>query len=557
MITGTKKGWLIFGITLVLFLGLRLPAVHAPYHQDEYKWPLYAGEKAFAPGSIPHPPLTEFIYRVIGKKIDFNNFRYIPLTFGLANLFLILYLVKTIFGKREALWATFLFSISFYSVLASLMVDVDGAIIPFFLLLMSIGYFKMKEFNWKSWKWAILLILGIVGGFLIKVVFLLPIIAFILDFAIEKQIFTNKRRFVKYVLSGIACLIALILILVGSKYIFPFFNLEEALKYWEHFAVFAGRGWLQTFIQFAKALLYTSPLLILPALLSNKEVWRRGRPFFFLIFIGILFYLFAFDFSIGALDRYFQFLVVPLCIISGAVFGRLQIIDYKTQSKNIAYIIFISLLIFSLQFFNHFTPPLYPKTEWISRIASLKWNFLFPFMGGSGPIPFYVSFLFMVISWIALLIVILPTFKNIDLRKKALIGILILGLTYNAVFIEEYLMGKINGSSRELVYDATSFIKKNADISMVTVYNDNGGWEVQNTGKYRKRLYIDPKFDISEKIKTLNKYKEHYLVIDIPHIDQDTIYAKYFSTCETVYKNKSLQINAFVYDCRNAPDLKE
>jgi hypothetical protein len=54
-----------------------------------------------------------------------------------------------------------------------------------------------------------------------------------------------------------------------------------------------------------------------------KEIFKKTRPLFLFIFIGLFFYLFVFDFSIGALDRYFQFLVIPLCVISGAVFARM------------------------------------------------------------------------------------------------------------------------------------------------------------------------------------------------------------------------------------------
>ena len=132
-----------------------------------------------------------------------------------------------------------------------------------------------------------------------------------------------------------------------------------------------------------------------------------------------------------------------------------------------------------------------------------------------------------------------------------------LGILYNGVFIEEYLFGKINGSAPKLVYAAAKFIKNDSGIKKVTVYNDNGGYNIMETGKYHKRLYIDPKFDINNKIQTLNAYKEFYLVIDIPHIDSSTVYAKYFSSCETIYNEKSGEINSFIYDCRNAPDVRQ
>ena len=134
--------------------------------------------------------------------------------------------------------------------------------------------------------------------------------------------------------------------------------------------------------------------------------------------------------------------------------------------------------------------------------------------------------------------------------------VLSIGLIYNFVFLEEYLFGYWNGSASRLLYGTVEFIKNNPDIKMVTVYNDNGGSEIQVIGKYRKRLYVDPKFDINEKITSLNQYKEHYFVIDIPRIDPKSIYQKYFSSCIVIYNKVDKKISATVYDCGRAPNIK-
>jgi hypothetical protein len=571
-----RKKEFIWAIVLVaIFLALRLPNIHYPYHQDEYKWVQYSHPEIIPEGTVPHPPLTEFIYaKTLGPIVGDDNFRLIPLTFGLFNLFLIFYLAKIIFdpfGKlrasKAAFWTAFLFAVSFYSVLASLMVDVDGAVMPTFFLVMAIGYYKLRISNFKfqisnkkDWIWVGLLVVGAVGGFLIKVSAILPIFAIFLDFLIEKGVFSDKKRIIKYTGFGLLGVVVLATVLFLAKYVFPFFNLEYAVKYWEHFwnsSTFLSRGWMQTFIQFAKSILYTSPLLLLPVFFVDKEIWRKTRPFFFFIFAGLFFYLVVFDFSLGALDRYLQFLVVTLCIISGAVFAKIfGNKETKLEKEDFITVSVIIVSIFALQFFNHLVPPLYPKTEWISRMISLKWNFLYPFSGGSGPLPFYISFLFMVLVWICSVIFSLSALKIKNIKKRVLFCILVLGILYNSVFIEEYLFGKINGSTSFLVKNSADFIKNDNSISKVTVYNDNGGFNIMETGKYRKRLYIDPKFDINDKIKTLNTYKEFYLVIDIPHIDPNTVYAKYFSSCKTIYNQKSKQISALIYNCQNVPDIK-
>lgn len=553
-----KKEILIFLAVMAVFFLLRLPAVHSPYHQDEYKWVQYSHPEIFPPGTVPHPPLTEFIYTRFGPQVGDDNFRLIPLAFGFLNLFLIFYLAKTIFDKRTALWTAFLFAVSFYSVLASLMVDVDGAVMPFFFLLMAIGYFKLKSLNFeirkKNLKWLALLLFGATGGFLVKVVFFLPIAVLALDFVIERKIFSDKKKLFKYFLWASGGVALLITVLYLSKFVFPFFNLEYAFGYWKHFAVFGGRHWLQTFIQFMKALLYASPILLVPVFLSGRETIKKARAFLLLAFIGTIFYLFAFDFSMGALDRYFEFLVIPLSVISGAVIGSaFGLNEDGAKKKNTIIFIFFATVIFLVQFLNHATFSLYPKTEWFNRMMSLKLNFLFPFAGGSGPIPFYISFLFITLIWAACLLFIFSYFGKILSKKTAILGILVFGLVYNGVFIEEHLFGKINGSSPKLVRETTDFIKNNNEIKNVVVYNDNGGWEIRKTGKYSRRMYAAPQFEESYR-EFLKDFAGHILFINIPKIEQNSFYEKYINSCREIYSAKSGSISAKVCDCRETGD---
>ncbi len=556
-----KKEYIVFSLFVVLFVVLHLWGVSIPYHQDEYKWVFYTHPEFTSSSSIPHPPLTEFIYTKLGPMFGDNNFRFIPFIFGFINLFLIFWLAQTIFKIRKTtLWVTGLFTVSFFSLLATLMVDVDGAIMAFFFLLLSIGYVKAKETQWKDWKWFILILIGAIGGFLVKVSAILPIMAFAIDFAIEKDMFSDRRKVLKYSLYFFLGAIFLFLVLFFSKYIFPFFNLKYSLSYWGHFlnsSSFLDRGWFQTFIQVVKSLLYASPLLLAPLFFIDKDIWKKTRGFFIFIFCATFFYIVIFDFSIGALDRYLQFMIIPLCLVSGAIYSKY--LNGKINKKSIIVGITISIGIFCLQFLHHFTPPLYPKAEWLHRLVSFKWNFLYPFSGGSGPLPFYISFVFMALFWIASFVLIILFFKKRNWKKEILICVFIFGFVYNAVFIEEYLFGKINGSARKLVADSVEFIKNDNNIDAnkkVVVYNDNGGFNVQQTGKYRKRLYIDPKFGVESKMDSLNYYKEFYMVVDIPHIDQNSFYAKYFNSCSSVFTESSGVILVHVYDCRKAPDIK-
>ncbi len=558
-----KLGHLVFWSVFLVFMVMHIVGLSRPLHQDEYKWVLYAHPEILPPGTVTHPPLTEFIYTRLGPIVGDSNFRYIPFAFSILNFFLLFYLVKYLYNKKTALISVSVFTLSFFSLLASLTVDVDGAIMPFFFLLLLIGYYKWKgnNFLWSRDNsfWIILIVAGTLGGFLIKVSFLLAVGAVFLDFLIEKKVFNDRKKLLKYMGYTALGVASLILALVLSKFIFPFFNLEKAITYWLHFwnsSSFFDRGWFQTFIQCAKSILFASPFLVfIPFLLNKKDISKLKLFIIFLIF-AFIFYVVLLDFSIGALDKYLQLLVLPLTIFVSVVIARmLELKDIRTKKFLLSGIIF-SVVLFLLQFLPHYVPPLYPKTEWISRMASLKWNFLYPFSGGSGPLGFYVSFLFLALSWILGIVALAFTLTKSEYKKLALMFMIPIGLVYNGVFINEYLFGTINGSAPTLVINATEYIKNNPDIKMVTVYNDNGGWNIQEIGKYRKRLYIDPKFDLNVKVDTLNQYKEHYLVVDIPHIDSNSPYQKYFNSCKVAYKEVDQKISATVYDCRGIPDFK-
>ncbi len=558
-----NKVIVVFSAILILFLGLHFSGIHSPYHQDEYKWVQYSHPDLVAPGTVPHPPLTEFIYTKIGPLVGDDNFRVIPFSFGILNFFLLFYLVRFLYDKKTALIAVSIFTLSFYSLLASLMVDVDGAVMPFFLLIFLIGYFKWKSDNFRfvqiNYKWIAVLLIGVVGGLLVKVSTILPLAAASLDFALIKGVFNDKKKIFKYIGGLLAGAFILALLLVASKFIFPFFNLKYSLNYWEHFATsssFFGRGWLQTAIQTFKSVLYLSPLLLLSPFYLDKIELKKLRVLFLFILFSFIFYVILFDFSLGALDRYWQLLVLLLTIISSVVFSK-YVNTNNNRFKEFAFIgVAISLLLILFQSLPHYVPPLYPKTEWISRAVSFKWTFLYPFSGGSGPLGFYVSFLFLALTWIISFFLFAISIWKKEYRNFSLILIIILSLGYNLIFTEEYLFGFYNGSAPKLVKDATAFVKQDTEIKMVTVYNDNGGWNIMETGKYRRRLYIDPKFDVNVKIATMNKYKEHYLVIDIPHIDEKSAYAKYFDSCRVAFQEKDKYISGTVYDCRNISDIK-
>jgi asparagine N-glycosylation enzyme membrane subunit Stt3 len=125
---------------ITVFIFVRIPGLNLPYHQDENAW-LSHGSWAHLGGS-GHPPLGEIIYLITSKTVGYYHFRVTPFVFGILNLIVLFLFVRYRFGFKEAAWSALFFSISFFNVLASLMVDTDGQFLPAFFLLSVFSFYK-------------------------------------------------------------------------------------------------------------------------------------------------------------------------------------------------------------------------------------------------------------------------------------------------------------------------------------------------------------------------------------------------------------------------------
>lgn len=553
---------LVLCAIVIVFLLVRIPGLSQPLHQDEYKWPMMADPATEIAWEIPHPPLTLLTFRTAGYLVGFDqDFRLVPLTFGLLNLLLLYYFARRFFSVRTAQVSALVYTLAFFSVLASLMVDTDGQVMPFFFLLSLIAYYTLKEEmarGMPSKRTLVFFVLALFGGMMVKLSFGVAILAFVLDFAWE-----YRRKLVEWashirawhVGAALGFVAVVVAALTVADVLLNSFNYSYAIDYWLRFATI-DRGWFQTFIQVAKAVLYLSPFLVLaPFFLARTDV-PRVRPLILYILSGLFFYVVLLDFSAGALDRYLEYVLVPLSVIAAVLLVRVfGSISLRQVAPWVVGGVVLSALISLLQFAPHSVPALHPKVEWIGRILSFEWNFVYPFSGGSGPLTFYMSFLFIGVTWLVGLALGVVVLARERYKPFALSVLVVVSLVYSGWFTEEYLFGYIHGSASTLVRDAAQFIRDNDDITRVVVYNDNGGNEVRQTGKYEKRLYTSPQFDVGEKIETINAFSGHYLVIDAPPIDPTSVYAAYLATCTAVYERRSQKMSAVVYDCRGAPDI--
>ena len=533
---------------------VRLLGVHSAYHQDELRIAANVNQPHDWYFTGGHGPLLGFIYALSGELFGGDNMRLFPLFFGVLNFILLFYLVRSLFGLAEAFWALALFTLSYYSVLASLMVDVDGQVLPFFLLLSLTSFYKWQSLSKGiiKWRWLFFLLLSLAAGFLTKFSFILVIGVLGLELFYQTWTQGNKRLVLTYGLGAILFLGLLVSALLKADILLPNYPLNEAITHAKGYVKFSGRSYFQVLVQFVKSLLYASPLLIAPLFFLSREEMRKLRIFIMFLLFGLLFYLVLFDFSLGALDKYFEFTIVPLSIIGGVSLVKIfKGVNFKELLYPAIIGSILALIFFFMQFIPHFVPPLWPKTDCDSRVFNLKWNILMPFTGGSGPMGFYVSWLFLALNWFLVLILVIWAIVSKKWQRFAMVIVIVLGVGYNFVFTEEYLFGKINGNVTVMVNRATDFIRGNPQISKVITYNNNGGYELMKIGKYERRLYVAPKFESFNK-EVFNNFKGHFLVIDIPRLDPDSMYVRYFSLCDVIFEGLSKKITAKIYDCKNS-----
>jgi len=551
----------IFLILLLLFVIIRLPGISLPLFQDEWKNVASAASVQSAGAFFSHPPLMQ-IWFVAGRAlIGPDQFRIIPLLFSLGAAVLVYLITRRRFEEKAAIFATALFTVSFYSIWGSLMADVDGSAIPFFFLLAIYFYDKLNSAaDSKNIKKRLAILIAVcLTGLLIKLSFILVIGALVADYA-----FTNWRKLTwKRGLIGAIGLALFSLTYIALLYfiqaVYPAFSISFMLGHAGTYAENLGRNWIQIFVQGIKAVYYLSPLLIVPLLFINKEIFRKAGVFFWYIIFGLIFYFVLFDFSRAALDKYLMYLIAPLSVIGGAaIFQAFQTQDFSWRKLKwpIGMAALAAILLIFINFLPHNVLPLYPKTEWFSRVLRGEWNFLNPFNGGSGPMGFYVSFLFIVAAFIISFVIGIIGLIKREWKPACIVFILTIGIAYNAVLVEELFYGKINGNAPQVLRDSIAFIKKSDSIKRVITYNDTGNQYLSAMGKYEGRIYATPEGESGYK-KKFSEFNGQYLVVDIPHLYENGFYSKFFAKCDILFETVSGKITGRVYNCPNSKKIIE
>jgi len=534
------------------FLLLRLPGISLPYHQDEWKNASASMTVEGAGTFFAHPPIMQILFVASNKLLGTDLMRLFPLLFAFASAVLLYFVIIRRADRSAGIWAVILYSVCFYGIFGSLQLDVDGAVLPFFFLLAVYAYDRLPDK-----KWLALLLTALFVGCLIKLNFVLVLGALILDYLwINRSNQIYKKigfSIIGLVFFGIVYILALYVI----QYLYSAFSISFMLSHANQFSDAGGRNWTQIIVQGVKAIYYLSPLMLVPLLWISKETIKKTRVFAIYLALGLIFYFLLFDFSKGALDKYLMFMIIPLAVIAGVIFSQIQhnYLDPKIGKKFFLWSILIgvaiSVLLIALNYLPQSVVALYPKTEWFGRVLQGKWNVLTPLNGGSGPLGFYISFLFIAVSYIVSIIVAVFALLKKQWRSGAMIILIFIGVTYNLVFSQELFFGRINGSAPQVLSDSTSFIDISDFIKKVITFNDIGSGPLSTMGKYAGRIYATPDSEEGYRKKFL-EFDGYYLVVDIPRLYSNGLYYKFFDKCDVLFQSISGKISGKVYDCTQA-----
>lgn len=541
----SKTRLILIGL-LVLFVVVRVPGLSVPYQQDEFKTAIATETSVSAASTfLTHPPLTALLYRADVLIFGGKNMRLMPLLFGLVSAALLFCVVRRRFNERTALWSVFLYTISFYGIWSSLMLDTDGAILPTLFLAALYCYDRIKNGDEKK-LWVSLLVVTFIVGLLVKLSFVLVIGALVADFLFEKR----KELTVMHI-AYVGAVAAVFVALTGVAFAFvkflnPAFLIDGMIEHVLYYVHLSGRSYLQIVIQSIKAIFYLSPLLLVPLIFISKDVVKKVTPFLWYLGLGFVFYFILFDFSRGALDKYLMVTIVPLCVISGAILSQL-FASFSLRDHRYSLIAgtILSAALIALLFVSPEVVPLYPKTEWFSRVMRGNWNMLMAFNGGSGPVGFYMSFLVIVCSFIVAGAVALAGRLRKHLLVVAAVIIVCTGIVYNAALMEEFSFGKVYGSTTEALHSALVYLTSANDIKSVITYNDIGAYELKHIGKYASHFTGAPQFEGLSR-DTFPSYKGTFLVVDIPPL-YDGFYRDFFKSCKILFAARSGVITSTVY----------
>lgn len=540
---------------LALFLIVpRVLGVTQPYHQDEYKWAQIVDPQTRTAIHVPHPPLAEWTYQIGGRIFGYDNLHYVVALLSLIFIVCLYYFIRTQYSARAAFLGVILFVLNLYALIASLQIDIDGIFLPLFSLLTIWAYLLYLK-KGKTRGVIALAIFAVIGGALTKLSYWLAPSAVILDLVYTYR--TSLRAYILYIVRRKIFIFQAAGTILGTIILSIWFFHSRFWVYTTGFIHVSHRDFVELIALTIKSVLYASPLLI-GAIFLGIAWFQRLRIWYIFLICNILFYDVIFDFTHRTMDRYYMFLIMPACIIGGFALNEIRTFDRPVKRKLVlVYVasVIIAIVANTVLHVPKNIIPLIPKSGFFAAAQSGHFGFLIPFVGGSGPLGFYLPADVLLWLWgCAVIAVIILLCKKVSHENKwaALCIFLVVGGLYNILGMTEFLTGHYFGSVPQVTRNVLAQVLQRSEITRVITYNDIGAYELTRSGKYFKRFYANEMFESTNKHK-FSQYDGYYMVVNFPAINPTSSYAMYFKRCIVVYKTSDKDVDGYIYDCRGVP----
>jgi 4-amino-4-deoxy-L-arabinose transferase-like glycosyltransferase len=412
---------------------LRIPALDDPLYADENAWAidvsssLHAGMPDALIGlNTPHPPLGLLSYKLsamlLGEHIP--SFRIVPLLYYLLASFFVYKLANMLNGARAALFSIALFLFPFWGILASVQVDIDGAILLFFLS--GAFYFFLHHERGHSYAPFLSgLFLGL--ALLTKTAGILGIVTLGLYAWIR-----NKSLYKAIRQTWLPFSIGIGILLVFAAWLYT--SYPETFS--DVFLHSSSRfSFIPSFVSVVYLLLWGTPLLLGLAMLSIKARKQHPLPLLWLA-VPVVFYLFAGVPFSSPYDRYLMVIIPAFAIVGGSYLSAFS----WTQRHAVIAAFFAFVFVSLFYVLNPFADVLeHNLPSYASRAFSSHWNFFLPFTGSSGP-TMLVSFLVVTIAFIvAFSSAAFALFRPKKTPPPPLMVFLGVGIALNIFMIGEFL----------------------------------------------------------------------------------------------------------------------
>ncbi len=527
---------------ILMSIVIRLPGLQLAPVDDEAIWVIEIGEAGISYDVITHPPFAHLIYSLFMSVLghSYHSFRFTALVFGILTIIVTYCLAKEIYGLRVARVSTVMMAILFYSVLASLQIDMDGSILCFLTVSTLYAYLIYLKSNRGRWLLVSSVFLGI--SLLTKYsAVLIVLIVFVYMIMSRRDKLASMLPFV--VIGGaIFLLFPVVSYVSGNWAIFT-----DTLGWGSENVESRGMGILKSSVKHVYRIVqYGTPLLLLFPLVSFARRRRKEENLLY-IWVAVYFLFYTFVVSAGNISRYFMIIIPPLVILSARAF---LILFSQLRMRDLLSIVGVALVLFGvicLQ--NGGAQTIEPFTLERQNFGVISQNADIWYSSTSGPNFRVSSFSFIFVLVGSVLLVVLCSFAK-GHEGKLWIVFVALSLAFNMFLVEEFLFHKYSPDYNDVMRDMISYYNVNNLEGPLYSVNEDIAYFLTNESFYNLKSKADR--------STLGKEGGTAVVLNLPKRMSlvDDNYAGNFMIRDVDEKCELLKVfydgkydAGYVYDC--------